>query len=287
MKIGKKLFIENFIVLIFIIIFCTIIITFLFNISKNTKVIEQTAILSEGILDFNVENFHTQLELWEYAYDPNQERLEAFEKHKDTLEHIFLKINEAKKYNEQSGNFIAIDEQKFSEISKDFRNLVNGWNSLIQEIYAFQIAKEANKSEEELGRIEKTLRIKFIENELYFDNLMFNEKMDDLTLSQKILIGKRIEQQNKKIESFRSLLIMIIILSVLIGATITIINSYTITKSLKKLTKVISDISLGKMDVEIDPILKESGDEIGDLARAFERTIVSLKLAISKGKKKE
>jgi signal transduction histidine kinase len=36
-------------------------------------------------LDLNVENFHTQLEVWEYAYAPNEKRLKAFELHMESL----------------------------------------------------------------------------------------------------------------------------------------------------------------------------------------------------------
>ena len=43
-------------------------------------------------------------------------------------------------------------------------------------------------------------------------------------------------------------------------------------------TKTIEDISQGKMSTVIEE--KERNDEIGNLARAFERTIVSLKLAM-------
>jgi len=47
-----------------------------------------------------------------------------------------------------------------------------------------------------------------------------------------------------------------------------------------KLTKVVNDISTGQLDSKIDPTMLESADEIGGLARAFDRTIVSLKLAM-------
>jgi len=50
-----------------------------------------------------------------------------------------------------------------------------------------------------------------------------------------------------------------------------------------KLTKIADDISRGKMNVKIEEI--NSRDEIGDLARAFGRTIVSLKLAMRKQSK--
>jgi HAMP domain-containing protein len=47
---------------------------------------------------------------------------------------------------------------------------------------------------------------------------------------------------------------------------------------INQLTKAIEDISLGKMDTQIKG--KERNDEIGALAKAFDRTIVSLKLAM-------
>ena len=76
--------------------------------------------------------------------------------------------------------------------------------------------------------------------------------------------------------------IFIVILAIVLGLLI----SHSISKPIEKLTKTIEEISTGKLDVEIGPKLKESKDEIGRLARAFDRTAVSLKLAMRKGKKK-
>jgi len=53
-----------------------------------------------------------------------------------------------------------------------------------------------------------------------------------------------------------------------------------VVKPIREITNTIQSISLGKLDTEIKG--KERKDEIGDLARAFERTIVSLKLAMRK-----
>lgn len=47
-----------------------------------------------------------------------------------------------------------------------------------------------------------------------------------------------------------------------------------------ELTEVVSSISKGRMNTDVSPALKESQDEIGRLARAFDRTLVSLKLAM-------
>lgn len=54
----------------------------------------------------------------------------------------------------------------------------------------------------------------------------------------------------------------------------------TIVKPIEGITGVIQDISRGKLDVKIESKALSSTDEIGDLARAFDRTLVSLKLAM-------
>lgn len=53
------------------------------------------------------------------------------------------------------------------------------------------------------------------------------------------------------------------------------------------LTDIINEISQGNTNVTIDPSLKNSRNEIGKLAQAFDRTIVSLKLAMNKASKEE
>ncbi len=53
-----------------------------------------------------------------------------------------------------------------------------------------------------------------------------------------------------------------------------------LVRPIKRLTRNIEDISMGKLDTEIYPKIRNSRDEIGDLARAFDRTTVSLKLAM-------
>lgn len=55
-----------------------------------------------------------------------------------------------------------------------------------------------------------------------------------------------------------------------------------ISSPIEELTEVINDISRGETDVKIDTELKERDDEIGRLARSFERTLASLKLAMER-----
>ncbi|MCK5345014.1 MAG: HAMP domain-containing protein [Candidatus Heimdallarchaeota archaeon] len=59
------------------------------------------------------------------------------------------------------------------------------------------------------------------------------------------------------------------IISILLVLTIILINITKFTQPINELTTITKEISAGKLDVEIDPKLKESKDEIGQLSRAF------------------
>lgn len=60
-----------------------------------------------------------------------------------------------------------------------------------------------------------------------------------------------------------------------------------ITSPLQDLTQTIQRISKGDLSAEIDSSLKERGDEIGDLANAFDRTLASMKLVSRRATNKE
>ena len=70
--------------------------------------------------------------------------------------------------------------------------------------------------------------------------------------------------------------------------TIVLLLIWSKGKQIDKLSSIIKDISKGRLDTKIDTKLKDSDDEIGDLAYAFDRVLTSLKLAVEKvGIKKE
>ena len=61
---------------------------------------------------------------------------------------------------------------------------------------------------------------------------------------------------------------------------LTLIIHMIIVKPIEYIKETMEEISEGKLDTEVAE--KDRNDEIGELARAFERTIVSLKLAMKK-----
>lgn len=59
------------------------------QLSEKQTEINNLSALTLAISDFHIENYHTQLEVWEYAYQPNEKRLNAFYKHLMAFELLF------------------------------------------------------------------------------------------------------------------------------------------------------------------------------------------------------
>ena len=76
-------------------------------------------------------------------------------------------------------------------------------------------------------------------------------------------------------------IVLIIMALMVMVAVLAILISRSISNPIRKLTRTIGDISLGKMDTHISG--KDRNDEIGKLAQSFDRVMVSLKLAMKKG----
>ena len=101
-----------------------------------------------------------------------------------------------------------------------------------------------------------------------------------------LMISTDAEDAFKDVNSLRTNFLIIALIILVVSMALIFFFSRSISKPIKKLTKVIEDISTGKLDTKVDYKLMESKDEIGILARAFDRTIVSLKLAMKKAGKK-
>lgn len=88
-------------------------------------------------------------------------------------------------------------------------------------------------------------------------------------------------------QSFRTQFVMAAIIA-LTSACFAAYIRWRVTAPMEKLAATINEISMGRLEAEIPPELKGYEDEIGDVARAFGRTVVSLKLAVrGKAEKKE
>lgn len=72
----------------------------------------------------------------------------------------------------------------------------------------------------------------------------------------------------------------VVVAVIALSLALSLALSFVISKPIVRLTKVIDDISKGRFESEIDDDLKNDNSEISELARSFNRMIVSLKLAM-------
>lgn len=79
---------------------------------------------------------------------------------------------------------------------------------------------------------------------------------------------------------FSGPLLIGLIFIVMAVAFISLLVTESFLAPIRDLTEVTRAISLGNMQATIDPETLSAKDEIGDLGRAFDRTVVSLKLAM-------
>lgn len=87
-------------------------------------------------------------------------------------------------------------------------------------------------------------------------------------------------ERDRVLKHVKSRVIEVVVAALLLSIFLSVALSFVISKPIIRLTRIIEDISKGKLDSEIDDKLKNGDDEISDLARSFNRTIVSLKLAM-------
>lgn len=95
----------------------------------------------------------------------------------------------------------------------------------------------------------------------------------------------KIEEQEifYELNNYRNLNILILITLAFISVAMALYFAKSISDPINNLAKAVNDISRGKLDVKLDKL--EGKDEIADLSRAFERTVVSLKLAMKEMEK--
>jgi hypothetical protein len=145
------------------------------------KVSRSQQILNEAVL-YNSENLYTQLELWEYIYDPNQERLEAFEKHNSLLADD-LNILEG---DVRSNKDLIYDNgvEDIATIKNDFYEIQQSWQTVLDAVLDYRKVKEGGGSLENIATLKTNLYEIAIKNEIKFDSFEFDEKVNSLVLNQ-------------------------------------------------------------------------------------------------------
>lgn len=147
---------------------------------KQIQELDEARKLSRAALYFNIENFYTQLELWEFAYDPNDERLAAFQEHAANLDKLvkeFLFLSEEG----QPGRY---EDATFhaQKIISDFNQIKEDWKYVVPKIQNYQEAMT--------GELEAIAKEAVIGDELLFDRLEFSEEVKNFIEKQNEYIGR-------------------------------------------------------------------------------------------------
>ena len=99
------------------------------ELSSKQAEINQVTRLSEAALDFSTENYHTQLEVWEYAYQPTEKRLDAFYGHEITFDELFADfVRQA-----HAAGLGAADRKVISDLEAGIPKIKATWVELVDE----------------------------------------------------------------------------------------------------------------------------------------------------------
>lgn len=260
------------------------------GIASISREVEEANGIAQAALDFNVENFHTQLEVWEYAYEPNAKRLKAFEDHNEKLTELLDElVEEVKEENEyrqeefETLGYAGLYEGGLEDIQEIVSNLKlvrEDWKSLLAAVGEVERLEnfgygDPNSPNHMEYMATKAIVLKEInENEALFDELEFNKEVDKFVSAQGELVHNLSELQKNKIDGFITILAVIIGFIILFGVAVALFISRSITKPIEELRQGTEIIEKGNLDYKVG---YEGGGEIGQLARAFDKMTIAIK----------
>jgi len=261
------------------------------QISEISYEVEEANEIAQAALDFNVENFHTQLKVLEYAYGPTTERLTAFEGNNKVLTQSLTELQE--KVEEEAldqpeeeiakgihalhpGGFEAVEV-----IAANLKLVRDDWVGLFRAISNLEEAKAEGLKEgdTEYEALEAIVAQKVFSNEALFDNLEFNKQVGDFVYHQGELIQTLSEKERELLSGFNTILYVLLSLIVLLGIGIAFFVSRMISQPLAKLTSDVDEITKGNLDIRLQG---SNIDEVGSLTNSLSRILASMKLAILK-----
>jgi len=277
MKIKLKLFTGVLTYVVIVILLGTYVIIEFNQINYIEHEIEEAEKISVKALDFNVENFHTQLEIIEYAHDPNQKRLDAFESHKSTLDILLIKWRDSVLEEESSGaSHYALYEgatNDMNQISQNLKLVEDDWDILLASIEEYSIAIDEGYSETEIKRLNSIVIEKVNSNEVLFDNLQFNKQVDLFVINQGNLIDNLTVKHDQLVSYFTNTLFIIIASVVITGLVLGYLISESIMIPIKKLKEGSERLAKNEFSV-----LEVSGnDELTDLTQSFNNMAFTIK----------
>jgi len=279
MKIKLKIILGFLIVILFIAVFGFFTKDQLDELSEISKEIEDVRRISQAILDFNVENFHTQLEVWEYSYEPTEKRLKAFEKHNETLSGLLDKligliVGEAE-HRHISKVVFEDGAKQIRQISSDLEMVRDNWIPLFKKIKELRVVEAAGHQNvsEQYYKLEEEVKLLALANEDLFDELKFNSKIDEFVAGYDKLAKKLELKQEVTISKYEILLLVVTCTLIALGFGIAFFVSNSISNRIERLKNAVGEVGKGKLDIRVEG---GSKDEFGFLCVSFNKMVEDL-----------
>jgi len=284
MKIGIKLITGFILVTLIMGVFGVI----MFNnvssvISKNQEEISRISEVTTAALSFSEENYHTQLEMWEYAYQPTEKRLDAFYGHKVTWDKRFEALIAATK----NVSLSAEDQAIINDIATNKSAIEKTWVVTIEETKQ-AATKMVNESSGNFKTLtypmfdpasvdpnDMNIRETMFIGEEVFDDSKFNKKVEAFEKSQKAILDMKMKQSQDMMNDLKNQYILGTIVMLLISIVIALIFTRYIATPIMQLKDVADKVTSGNFDAKLP---EATNDEIGELTASIEMLIVGLKI---------
>ena len=304
MKLGYRLVISFLIVTVIMGAFGFYMFNDVHNrLSEKQQEINEVSSLTSAIQDFHIENYHAQSKMWEYAYEPNEERLNAFYGHLITWERLLAEFMVLANATELSPEESAL----INELQEGVDTVRSAWLSIVNASKAIAEGKINSPTLNEDGTEKYPLLDEMAEygyhfsypmfdmsscdphhqllyaSMIYLEDLFetadFNENADQfVALQQEKLSAKQAEMDDLK-SSLTTQFIITFVIVLVLAIALALLLTNMIVGPIRKLTIVANEVSQGKTDLTVPNI--KSKDEIGDLAKSFGRMVASIKFMMT------
>ena len=304
MKLGYKLVISFLIVTVIMGAFGF----YMFNnvhsrLSEKQQEINEVTALTSAVQVFHMENFHTQSKMWEYAYEPNEKRLNAFYGRLISWERLlaeFMALAEAAELGHEESDLIINLQRDVVLVRLSWRDYINESKAIAGGTLKSPTLNDDGTEKypllddmAEYGYFfsypmfdmstcdpsHPALHSSMIAIEALFDKAEFNTNADEFVLlQQEKLTAKQAEMDDLK-SSLTTQFIIAFVIVLVVAIALALGLTKVIVGPIRRLTDVANQVSQGKTDLTVPNI--KSKDEIGDLAKSFSRMVASIKFMMT------
>lgn len=262
------------------------------EVEKKQLEINNLSHISEDALAFSEENYHTQLEIWEYAYQPTEKRLDAFYKHKKVWEQLFdnlvaksesMELSSTNKglINDLAGKRVEIEGtwERTIDVSKKIATGTIENNSGKYPTLSYPMFDPATVN---YSNVE--LRGTMFFGEEVFDESQFNKKVGLFVASHREQLEQKMVEMNQLNDDLKKQFLTVFIIVILFAIGMALLFTYMIANPIHILSEVANKIAKGDLNVQLPEI--KTNDEIRELSDALKGVLAAEEFLIDEAKKR-